>query len=590
MSAKIEQLRYRMPLCPYLTTGNHRIFVHLDAYCVPQSLQWPTPGSADRLGWRNFSDEWPYWEEMTEDAIRSRMPYFEYPNGRKDYLHDAIEIENSYMEDTNIIEGRYVLPGGAVVEITTFVPPGKDIWVRHFSVKGQGKFVHQSEFFEKSVRGHALGHMGNVNFKGFFDAAPRGVFVIMSTLQLAQVNQLVEVNVAGDLTWTVFMCIADDMRSAVKIGEDALATGYEALKRETADSDRRWVAQAKQPVSRHPLILKNYKRWLLSNALLISKDGVTISGSRPFWTFAWPRDCSQQAAGFAAAGFIKEAQDILKWNFDNTPESGVHEARYWSDGTPVMLDNRPRQGDSAGFLCWTAAFVSRQIWDQKWIESIKEKLYFIADHLVKDKDQETLLPLPEADHRETQVAESISIAVSAVGGLLGAAEIADKLGDSERAEKYTERAREIRKAAEIHLWNEQENCFITSVKPLNEKVDISICWGAGFFNVWNADDSKLKQSVLKVFNNRWNIDAGGVISMPGTPYASYWMYYTSILLLGIAGIKDKNKEAEILGSLERNISPQGLIPEQISLATGNLWGCAPLPPPQANLLFYAYMK
>jgi hypothetical protein len=31
-----------------------------------------------------------------------------------------------------------------------------------------------------------------------------------------------------------------------------------------------------------------------------------------------------------------------------------------------------------------------------------------------------------------------------------------------------------------------------------------------------------------------------------------------------------------------------LIPEQVSRATGHLWGCAPLPVAQADLLLYAY--
>jgi hypothetical protein len=49
-----------------------------------------------------------------------------------------------------------------------------------------------------------------------------------------------------------------------------------------------------------------------------------------------------------------------------------------------------------------------------------------------------------------------------------------------------------------------------------------------------------------------------------------------------------SKEMKISGSLEKNIFPPGLIPEQISRRTGNLWGCAPLSTPQENLLLYAY--
>ena len=150
------------------------------------------------------------------------------------------------------------------------------------------------------------------------------------------------------------------------------------------------------------------------------------------------------------------------------------------------------------------------------------------------------------------------------------------------------KAHEIRVAAEKLLWNKDENYFITSLKPLNVRTDISLCWGAYPFKAWALGDPKMVQSVSRVFRERWNASAGGVLSAPGTPYESFWMYYASILLLGVAGIGDKKKEMEILSSLEKNVSPQGLIPEQISRASGNLWGCAPLSTPQGNLLLYAY--
>lgn len=584
----ITSKRYRMPLCPYLMIGNHRLLIHLDAYGVPQSLQWPYPGSADRLGWRNFCDEWPYWEEMTPEAICAKMPYFIYPDGSVDYLHEATTVEIDYIEGTNILAGRYVMPGGTVIELTSFAAAGRDIWMRHYRVTGYGKFICQGEFFEKSVRGHSLTHMGEVNFRGFFDAEPRGFFAIMSTRELTPVNQTVEVIIDGETEWTLQMSIGDDMAVAVEIGKKALTDGYETVLQETIKAEQAWISRALEPRSKHPFILKNYKRWLLSNYLLTAKDGSTISGVRPFWTFAWPRDCSAQAAGFAAAGFIREAQAILKWNLDRTPASGVHEARYWSDGTPVLLDNRPRQGDCAGFLCWATAYVCSLEWDEAWLEAVREKLFFIADHLVRDKDKETLLPLPEADHRETQVAESLSIAVSAAGGLHSVADIAQRLGDNKRAIIYSQRAEEIVGAIEKHLWRIDEKYFITSVKPDNFKADISICWAALPFNVWPADDPKMIEGIMKIYRDRWDSQAGGVLAMTGTPYASYWMYYTSILLLGLTWIGRSDLQKEILDSLERNASPQGLIPEQISLANGNLWGCAPLPPPQANLLFYAF--
>jgi hypothetical protein len=590
MPVKIEQDKYRMPLCPYLIVGNRRLLVHLDAYCVPQSLQWPRPGFPDRLSWRDPFDEWPYWEEMSMDAIRARMPYFEYADGSRDYLHDAKTVEAGYIEDTNVLEGRYELPGGTVVEITTFVPPQTDVWVRQFNVTGNGKLVLQGDFFEKAVRGHALVHMGNVNFRGAFDAIPRGVYVIMSTIPLTQHQSRVAVTVTGKTSWTLFMCMAPDIEKAAKLGEEALRKGYETLKTETAAADRAWIARANKPVVRHPFIIKNYRRWLLANILHMAEEGAMSCGPRPFWGFAWPRDCSQQAAAFAAAGFIDEARKIVKWHIDNTPASGVHEARYCTDRAPMLLDNRPAQGDNPGFLCWAASFVCRQSWDRDWAEQIKDNLYLMAGRLVQSRDPETLLPLPSADYRETKIAESAGIAVTAVAGLKGAAFIADRLGDPGRAGQFLARAKEIKLGARKHLWNEEKKYFMTSVKPFNDKASIATCWGAYPFRAWDKNDPMFVQSVKRVYRDLWNRAAAGVLCSAGTPYESYWMYHAAILLLGASATGDRQMEAEILASLEKNIPPQGIVPEQVSKATGILWGCAPLPVAHADLILYAYRK
>lgn len=582
--------KFRMPLCPYLMTGNHRLLVHLDAYGIPQSLQWPRPGAPDRLGFRNFCDEWPYWEEMTPEHLALLVPFFEYEDGKRDYLHDAANAYMDYIPDTNVLRGRYELPRGAVVEETLFVPPGEDVFFRHYHIEGKGKFVFQGEFFDKAVRGHALCKHGEIQFRGFLDAAPRGVFVILSSAALTTKKQRTETPVDNIADFDLLLAFGPDLLTASASGRKASEKGFAALLEETINSDRGWLSRAKEPVARHPFILKNYKRWLLSNMLLIAEDGATVSGVRPFWTFAWPRDCAEQAYGFAAAGFLPEAEKIVRWNLDNLPESCVYEARYWSDGTPNLLDNRPRQGDSAGFLIWTAVYLYEIGKNEDFWASVRGKLLKLADHLVEAADSETMLPLPEADHREQIVAESLSTAASAIGGLRALSSLLKAKGEGTRAESYRRRAEEILQAVLANLWDEKEKYFITSVKPTDVKADISICWGALPFRILAADDPRMVGGIMKIYRENWNVEAGGVLSMGGTAYASYWMYYTSLLLLGMKWIGAREKEEEILDSLAKNALPQGLIPEQVSFATGRLWGCAPLPPPQANLLYYAFLS
>ncbi len=582
------QDRYRVPLCPYLAIGNQRVLIHLDAYCVPQSLEWPNPGSPDRLGWRDPFDEWPYWDEVTDDIIRTHMPFFEYPDGAREYLHEAENLDIDYITDTNILEGRYLLPGGAEVSITTFVLPDTDIWARRYRVTGTGRFVLQGEFFSKMVRGFPGAHLGNIDFRGAFIGAPRGMYVITSTLPITQQMGNVEFDIDGEQEWTLYMCIADDLRAAASLCSEISKANFDSVLSEAISADCTWISKAGVPTSTSPFVQENYRRWLLANRLCLSSEGAMLAGPRPFWSFVWPRDASLSAAGFASAGFAKEAQSIVKWLLDNTPDTRIHEARYFADRAPVLLDNRMRQGDNPGYIAWSTSFVCKQEWNDAFVESVKEQLFALADLLVSYRDPETLLPMPEADYWELQTAESLSIAVSSIGGLLGVAYVADRLGLSGRAERYRMRAQEIKIGACRHLWNDENKYFMQAVKPLNTDTDVAICLGVYPFGAWDADDPMFADAVRAVKGDRWSSEMGGMLCGQGTPTESFWFYHTLIFLLGVSVINDHTTESEILASLERNLCPQGLVPEQVSSRNGHLWGCSYLTTAQGCLLLYAY--
>lgn len=313
-----------------------------------------------------------------------------------------------------------------------------------------------------------------------------------------------------------------------------------------------------------------------------------IASPRPFWSFVWPRDTSINAAGFAVAGFAEEAQSIVKWLLDTTPESRIHEARYFTDRTPMLLDNRLRQGDNPGYIAWATSFVCKQKWDIKFVNTIKAQLFALADLLLSHVDPDTLLPLPESDYWEMEPAQSISIAASAMGGLLGAAYVAKQLGEVDRAELYRKRAEEIKTAASKHLWNSDGQYFMSSVNPTNKDTDVAVCLGVHPFEAWDSDDLMISASIDAVKRERWNEAAGGMVCLPDTPYESFWFYHTTIFLLGVSSINDSQTESAILTSLERNITPQGLVPEQIGSKNGHLWGGNFISTAQACLLMYAY--
>ena len=586
----IEEARWRRPLCPYLMTGNHRILMHLDAFLIPQSFQWPAPGAPDRLGKRNLCDEWPYWRETAPEEIALQMPGFRYADGRFETLDSASRTAVGYLPDSNVLRGDYRLPGGAEISETLLVHADSDCWVRRCRIRGNGRWIFRGEFFDQAVRGHAQVHLGDAGLRGFLPARPAGVFVLHSDRPLERQGREYSLAVDGETEITLFLALGKDLAAALSVSERQRKKGFDQLLTETLRKDHAMLRRMEKPVSRHPFLQENCRRWVLSNSLLIGANGFSISGVRPFWGFAWPRDCCQQALGFAAAGFSDEAKTILSHLVAIAPDSGVYEARYQYDAVPMLLDNRPPQGDHAGFICKTCALLAERDHDEPWLRSVAPGVFRLADRLMSRRDPETLLPLPAADHRETAVSESLSNALASAAGLQGAAFIAGKLALRTQAAAYAAAADSIREAVEKQLWDPAEHYYRTSVRPDNPKADISLCWGALPFRLWPADDEKLRSGILKIYTDRWDRIHGGVVSSPGTPYASYWMYYASILLLGLDGIGEYEKAEEVVSSLAANASPQGLIPEQTSLADGEIIGCAPLPPPQANLLFHAFFR
>ena len=417
----IKEARWRRPLCPYLMTGNHRILMHLDAFLIPQSFQWPSPGAPERIGKRNLCDEWPYWREMPQAEIALQMPGFEYENGHIETLDSAADVAVDYLTDSNVLRGFYRLPGGVELTETLLVHSDSDCWVRHYRIRGNGRWFFRGEFFDQMVPGHAQSHLGDAGFRGFLSARPSGVFVLHSDQVLSRDGREYSLNVDGEIEVTLFFSVGKDLAEAISISETRRKDGFERLLAETLETDRSKLRRAGEPVSQHPFIVKNYKRWLLSNSLLIGENGFSISGVRPFWGFAWPRDCSQQALGFAAAGFLEEAEKMMAHLLAIAPDSGVYEARYQYDAVPMLLDNRPPQGDHAGFICKACAIIAEMESDDSWIKSVSPQLFSLADRLAERRNFETGLPLPAADHRETVVAESLSNALASAAGLQGAA-------------------------------------------------------------------------------------------------------------------------------------------------------------------------
>jgi len=114
-----------------------------------------------------------------------------------------------------------------------------------------------------------------------------------------------------------------------------------------ARGDRRWLARARALGDEAPQWAQAmYRRSLLVLRALTDRDtGAVAAGAREGWAYVWPRDAAAVAIAFASAGYVPEAQRIVRF-LDDLDLSAA--ARFYGDGMPVP--DREAQGDAAGWV------------------------------------------------------------------------------------------------------------------------------------------------------------------------------------------------------------------------------------------------
>lgn len=581
--------RYYLPLCPYLAVGNGHVLIHLDAYGVPNSLQWPEVGSPDRLGWRDPFDEWPYWQELDQKCINAKMPYVIDTRGEIHYFHDAWQKKIEYLKDTNILTGTYVFGDDCRVTLTTFVCGDRDVWVREYQTQGVRQLILQGEFCEKAVRGNPLSNTGRVDYKGAFIGGVEGVYNIVCDTSFEQSCGKFIFDCHNMPDFSLYFCMARDILAVQNLANYVLRMESGDLKEQTAAKDREWISRTRTPQSRHPLIVNCYRRWLLSNKLCVHKDGAVSAGPRPFWSFSWPRDSAAIAASFAVAGYQEIAEGILSWHLENTPESGIHDARYSNiDRRPVTLDNRDLQTDSPGWLLWSTALVALHADSDTFLHKNIDAIFKLADTLTEFRDPETGLLCAGADYWESIPAQSIGSSAIGLAGLLAASKIAEKFKNHSLVDKYTQAYQGLLNAIETHLWDGQKMVMRRSINPLNESLDIASAFIIYPAKAWKGNDARAKAVLQNIFDNLWDFQSGGVKVAPGTEVDSLWYFLLGVLLLGVSNAGCEEMTQKILDRTFANVSSQGFIPEQIYTKTGNLGGCAYLCASQAFFLLYGF--
>jgi len=339
--------------------------------------------------------------------------------------------------------------------------------------------------------------------------------------------------------------------------------------------------------------------------IIASSDSDMLNQGRDTYSYVWPRDATLSAYALDTAHYFDTTARYFSFIAGLIERDGYLMHKYRVDGVlgsswhPWVqngLAELPIQEDETAIVVYMLAKHYGFAKDIEFIEALYNP--FIepaADFMCGYVEHETGLPSASYDLWEEKYGTSTYTAAAVYGALNGAAEISALLGKRENADKYRNRAEQIKRAILAYLYDADSGMFVKLVRHdgtrlISDKtVDISSLHGITFFGVLDSSDARVVSS-LKVVENTLRVPTsfGGYMRYEGDRYyktaesappnawciTTLWMaqYY----IKAARTKKDLEKAHDILLWILDRATASGILPEQIHPYTGEHLSTAPL--------------
>ena len=349
-----------------------------------------------------------------------------------------------------------------------------------------------------------------------------------------------------------------------------------------ADEQRAWLATGRLPAPAE-LGSSTMVRDALLDLHLLTASGAPVAGWAPAWRYVWPRDSALMASALARTGHHAEAEQVLSFLQRVQPSSGVFEARYAPDGTPVRDGRRP-QTDSLGWVLWALDDVASQLpvaARRDFLERYRSLLDSSSRAALALVDHPAALPPPAPDYWETRERDlTLSTAALVAAGLDAAGRLYAVLDDSSRAETLVAAAARTRAA--IHATFAADG-YPRTAGGSAAGVDLGVSFLLPPFGP--ADDDV--QRVWRASATAMARPAGGLA--PGASWREdgvSWTTATSSHAMTAAFVGDRTEALRWLRWLDAHRTGPGSLPEKV-LADGRPASVAPLAWPAAAVVIAA---
>lgn len=203
-----------------------------------------------------------------------------------------------------------------------------------------------------------------------------------------------------------------------------------------AAQQRDWLNAGTIPLASHPFGGMT-RTALLDIDVMTLDNGASLAGWSYWWRFVWPRDAAFVAVALAYTDHHDDALHVLQFLQDVQEEDGRFHARYLSDGSGDVPDDRGIQLDGSGWVLWATWEVAASMPDDERVEFLAQLRPMIAratDVSLELISNPRSLPPASQDYWERDEEElTLGTAAPLLAGLLAASDIHQELGDHGRA-------------------------------------------------------------------------------------------------------------------------------------------------------------
>jgi glucoamylase len=267
-------------------------------------------------------------------------------------------------------------------------------------------------------------------------------------------------------------------------------------------------AEYRDTLVRSVLLLKSHQD--KRGAVIASTDTTMLNYWRDSYAYCWPRDGAYNMWPLIRLGYRDEPLRFFAFCRRALNEHGYLMHKYQADGAvgsswhPYAHQGHniaPIQEDETAIVLFLFGQYYQQLGDEKLLrEYYPTMIAPMANFLASYVDETTKLPLPSYDLWEEVFATTTYTTAVTHAALVEAAELADRMNETDDALRWRTIAEEMQTAAQTHLFNQETGYFYKSYTNRNGNIDAdatcdtSSFFGAFMFGLFDSQGEQMQRA------------------------------------------------------------------------------------------------